>query len=257
MSYYRQGPFRGSHGGQVTIGIPPVTPMLKWIMIAVGAVWLLQVFALLLFKSNAPTAWFGLTPRDVFHGMLWQPLTYMWLHDPRTLGHVGFNLLFLWMFSGDLERRWGSYGFLRYYLVCGVGAAPFIVAAGYIAGTTDTPMGAFDAAAVPTIGLSGALYGVILAYGLIFSERTVLLMMIIPVKARTFALIFFAIAFFSTLGQSASGVSHVAHLGGMVVGWLYLKRAWRVGEFYRELRWKMTRRKFRVIPPDDDDRWIH
>jgi membrane associated rhomboid family serine protease len=255
MSYYRQGPFRG--GGQVTIGVPPVTPMLKRILIVCGAVWLVQVFALLLFKSNALSALFGVVPRDFLRGFIWQPLTYMWLHDPRGLTHVGFNCLFLWMFSGDLERRWGSRAFLRYYLVCGVGAAPFIIAAGFLAGPTQTPVGAFDPAAVPTIGLSGALYGIILAYGMVFSERTVLLMLIFPVKARTFAIVFFAIAFFSTIGQSASGVSHVAHLGGMVVGFLYLKRAWRFGEFYRGLRWKMQRRKFKVISREDEDRWLH
>ena len=83
-----------------------------------------------------------------------------------------------------------------------------------------------------------------------------LFMLIFPMRARTFAWIMFAVTFVFTLGHSAGGVSHVAHLGGMVVGYLYLKRAWRLREFLDELRWKLRRRKFKVMPPKDDD-WIH
>ena len=99
----------------------------------------------------------------------------------------------------------------------------------------------------PTVGASGAIFGVIVAYGVVFAERVIYLMVLFPIKARTFAWIMFAVAFLSMLTQSASGVSNIAHLGGMVVGWLYLKRAWRVGEMSpRAARWHQ-RRTFRVM----------
>jgi membrane associated rhomboid family serine protease len=95
-----------------------------------------------------------------------------------------------------------------------------------------------------------------IAYGIVFANRPILFMMIFPMYARTFAWILFAFAFFSTWSASSSGVSHVAHLGGAITGYLYLKRAWRVGDFYRELRWKLRRRRFKVMPPDDDH-WVN
>jgi membrane associated rhomboid family serine protease len=91
---------------------------------------------------------------------------------------------------------------------------------------------------------------------MIFSQRIILFMMIFPMRARTFAWVMFGVSFFFTFTHSAGPVSHVAHLGGAVVGFLYLKRAWRVRPWIDELRWKLKRRKFKVMPPKDDD-WIH
>jgi membrane associated rhomboid family serine protease len=82
-------------------------------------------------------------------------------------------------------------------------------------------------------------------------------MLLFPIKARTMAWILFGIAFISNLTPQADGVSHIAHLGGMVVGWLYLKRAWRLTEVWRELVWRIRRRRFKVMPPDDSDRFLH
>jgi membrane associated rhomboid family serine protease len=155
------------------------------------------------------------------------------------------NMLFLYLLGGDLERHWGGRRFLRYYLICGIGAGVVVAVAGKLGGV-----------GIPTIGASGAIYGLLLAYGIVFAERTVLFMLIFPMKARTLSWILFGVAFFSTWDPRGSGVSHVAHLGGMVVGYLYLKRAWRVQDFYREIRWRLRRRRFRVMPPDQD-RWIH
>ena len=127
-----------------------------------------------------------------------------------------------------------------------MGAAVFIIV-----------LGLFASPNIPTVGASGAIYGVIMAYGIIFAQRTILFMMIFPMKARTFSMILFAIAFISTFDR-VGGVSHVAHLGGAVTGYLYLKRAWRFGDFYREMRWKVKRRRFKVMPPSDqDDHWIN
>ncbi len=256
MSYYRQGPFRGPGGG-VTIGVPSLTPMVRAIMIACGAVWLVQYLGYRMLGRDVLSQWLGLVPANLL-GYLWQPFSYMWLHSPATIFHVFFNMLFLWLLGSDLERRWGSRGFLRYYLVCGIGAAPFIILAGLASrGAEVASLVGGDPASIPTIGASGAVYGIILAYGMVFADRTILFMLIFPMRARTFAIVLFVIAFFSTLDTRSVDISHVAHLGGMVVGYLYLKRAWRVGEFYRELRWKVRRRRFRVIPPRDDDPWVN
>jgi membrane associated rhomboid family serine protease len=243
MGYYRQGP----GGGGVTIGVPPLTPMVKRIVIVCASVWALQ-FILGMFGQYWPALVFGVVPAWFIRGFLWQPLTYLFLHDNAMIMHLVINMLILWMIGGDLERNWGSRGFLRYYLVCGVGAGLLVVVL--------APFGSADAMTRPTIGASGAIYGLILAYGVLFSERTMLFMMIFPMKARTLAIILFFIAFVSAFG-SGSRISHVAHLGGMVIGYLYLKRAWRVGEFYRELKWKLARRRFRVVQRDDQDRWMH
>jgi membrane associated rhomboid family serine protease len=152
----------------------------------------------------------------------------------------------LWMFGGELERYFGSRAFLRFYLVCGVGG-----------GIAATLAGAWTASAwAPTIGASGALFGLFVAYGVVFAERIILFMLMFPMKARTMAMLMAALNLVYAVTQPNSGVSYVAHLGGGLTGYLFLKRAWRLGEFYREMRWKLRRRRFRVMPPDDD-RWVH
>jgi len=258
MSYYRQGPFRPGGGG-LGFGVPPVTPYLKALMIACGAVWLLQVLLAFVGFQIAGLTFeriFGVVPLLVIRGMIWQPFTYMFLHDPLGPMHLLFNLLFLWMFGGELERVWGSREFLRYYVVCGVGGGVFITLMGLISGWT----GSGEALYAPTIGASGALFGLMTAYGMIFGERMVLFMLIFPMKARTMAMILFAVAFFYTFTGSGGNISHVGHLGGAITGFLYLKRVWRVGDLYRELRWKIRRRRFKVMQhesKDDFDRWVN
>jgi membrane associated rhomboid family serine protease len=249
MSFYRQGPGRPTGPG-VRLGVPGLTPYIKIIMIVCGAVWLLQVLLYSLQIMDL-SPWLGVVPSGIASGRIWQPLTYMFLHDPRGLLHLLFNMLMLWMFGGELERYWGGRAFLRYYMVCGIGAGVITFLVNYfLAGLRDTPV----------IGASGAIFGLFMAYGMIFSERTVLFMLIFPMKARTMALIMFGITFFYTVTQAGAGISHVSHLAGAVVGFLYLKRAWRLGAFYREMRWKMMRKKFKVMPPDDQDkfdRWVN
>jgi len=249
MSYYRNPPHRGSG---VHLGLPAVTPVNKALMIACGAVWAVQlVFGMI---AGAPDlqSWLGVVPGMTAHGAVWQPVTYMFLHSPRDPFHILLNMLVLWMFGGELERHWGGRRYLTFYLVCGVGAGLFVVGQGLLRASI-----APFALVTPTIGASGAIYGVILAYGMTFAERVVLFMMIFPMRARTMTWLLFAIAFLSNFSQSQDKVSHVAHLGGMVVGWLYLKRAWRMGDLFRELRWKIRRRRFKVTPPGDGDRWLH
>jgi membrane associated rhomboid family serine protease len=258
VSYYRHGPHRPSGPG-IQLGVPRVTPYVKLIMIVCGAVWFLQFLAVVV-TANPPvdpgldvSPYLGVVPAKFL--WVWQPFTYMFLHSPGGPFHLVFNMLMLWMFGSELERHWGSRAFLRYYLVCGVGAGIAAILFGHLTGDVHRP----------TIGASGAIFGLFIAYGMVFAERNILFMLIIPMKARTMAIIMFALTFFYTWSQYAgsptySRVSHIAHLGGAVAGFLYLKRAWRVGELYRELRWKMQRRKFKVMSSkdeDDSDRWVN
>ncbi len=245
MSYYRSTGSRG-FGGGATIGLPTVTPVNKALMIACGAVFAGQILSGMLFPEFNLELYLGLVPVRVAQGWVWQLVTYMFLHSPVMISHILFNLLTMWMFGGDLERHWGGRKYLTYWFVCGIGA-----------GICVTLAGAFRGVAIPTIGASGAIYGLILAYGTIFAERRILFSFLFPIKARTLAWILFAIAFVSNLTPHTDGISHVAHLGGMAAGWIYLNRAWRVTEMWRELVWRIRRRKFKIMPPDDRDRWIH
>jgi membrane associated rhomboid family serine protease len=246
MSYYRNAPSRGGWGGGEVLGLPSITPVNKALMIACGVVWGVQVLLGPILGKVDLSLYLGLDPVAVVHGAIWQLATYLFLHSPVAYSHILFNLLTMWMVGGDLERHWGGRKFLIYWFVCGVGA-----------GVCVTLAGAFRPGSTITIGASGAIYGLLLAYGTIFAERRLLFMMMFPIKARTMAWILFGIAFISSLGPRIDPVSHVAHLGGMVVGWLYLKRAWRLTEVWRELVWRVRRRRFKVMPPNDSDRWIH
>jgi membrane associated rhomboid family serine protease len=236
----------------MSIGVPGLTPMVKLIIIVSVAVWAVQ-FAFGLARIDI--AWgingygLGVVPHKVVRGALWELVTYVFVHDPLGPMHVLFNMLMLWMFGGELERFWGRQPFLRYYLVCGVGG-------GISATLLGLAFGGGHARAM-TIGASGALFGLFVAFGIVFARRTVLFMFIFPMQARTMALILVGLNLFYLFSQPGSGVSHIAHLGGALTGYLYLKRAWRIGEFFRELRWKIRRRKFKVMSPKDPDEWIH
>ncbi len=250
MSFYRQGPSRPAGVG---IAIPRLTPYVKYIIIGCTAMWIIQFVA---DQNGAVSRIFGLVPdsvigRGVPGPFVWQPLTYMFLHaPPPVLQHILFNMLILWMFGSELEGLWGSQAFLRYYIVCGVGAGLSAAILGL-----SLPWGRPDAA---TIGASGAIYGLMIAYGMVFANRPILFMMIFPMRARTFAWLLFAMAFILTIDTSPGSVSHVAHVGGAATGYLYLKRAWRIRDFYRELHFRIRRRRFKVMPPDDPgDRWLN
>jgi membrane associated rhomboid family serine protease len=194
----------------------------------------------------------GLTPRDVFEGFaLWQPFTYLFLHSTGGFGHILFNMLALWMIGTELERTWGTRFFTKYYLITGLGAAATQMLLGLFSDTFYY---------TTTIGASGAIYGLLLAYAMYFPHR-MLILFIFPVPARIAVTILGAIAFLSSMSGAGGGVAHSAHLGGLVVGYIYLKslRSRPMDELkYRYLRWKMgrARSKFDVYSggrsPDDD-----
>lgn len=259
------------YGGYGGFG-SPLTPIVKKLILANAAVFF---FTLLLQVFSPPLAvgfaeWFGLVPqRMLFGGALWQPVTYLFLHGGFM--HVFFNMFGLWMFGVTLERDWGGRRFLRYYFLTGVGAGLFSVLIttlgvqfGWLASR-----GALNPMMIPTIGASGAIYGILLAFGLLYPRTPIFIWFLFPIPARIFVLIFGALAFVSALGAPGSGVSHVAHLGGMLFGLFYLRGGWLLRRArYRYADWQLrqARRKFDVYMQDEDesdrdrprpDRWVN
>lgn len=138
----------------------------------------------------------------------WQLITYMFLH--AGFGHVLFNLFALWIFGQGIENFWGTKRFTIYYFLTGIGAALLHM---WISGT-----------GAPTVGASGAVFGILLAFGMMFPDRYIILLIPpIPIKAKYFVAIFGAIELFSGIMRPDSGIAHFAHLGGMVIGFLLIK----------------------------------
>lgn len=204
--------------------VSPLTPIVKKLIIINVGVWffltvLLQNFFL---SPGTLNSIFGLVPEFfVQKFFVWQIFTYMFFHAV-SIGHILFNMLLLWWLGSELEMRWGSRLFLIYYLACGVGAGLI-----YLVGLTfyQLVVGPNLAWLAPVIGASGAIYGLLLAYGIIFGERVVLFFMLFPMKAKYFVMILSAIEFVTLLNSGVGGdsnVSNLAHLGGLVAGYLFL-----------------------------------
>ncbi len=242
MAYYRQS---------ISFG-PPLTPMVKRLIIVTSAAFLLTFIPAQVLGWLAPYEWLGLRPYDVTHYpfLVFQLVTYLFLHAGWF--HVIFNLFALWMLGADLENLWGGRQFLFYYFLTGIGA-----------GLCDVLLEPSSHAS--TIGCSGAVFGLLLAYGLLFPDRPILLYFIIPIKAKWFVLIMGLIEFVSSLSNPGSGVSHVAHLGGMLVGYLYLRGGHLpagVQLRYRDWKRARLRRKFEVYMrkqerKDEHGKWIN
>jgi membrane associated rhomboid family serine protease len=196
---------------------------------------------------------FGLRPRDVLlGGRVWQVATYMFLHG--DIGHILFNMLALWMFGTELERMWGTRTFLRYYFIVGMAAAASTIV---ISATMPFASRTFE---TTTIGASGAIYGLLLAYGLSFPNRPILIYFVFPIPAKYFVMILGAIALLMSVSDSGGGIAHITHLGGLAAGYLLLRgrNLSPANEVrYRYLRWKMdrARKKFGVHTGGRKDSW--
>ena len=237
-----------SYASSFSFGPGPISTALKAIIGANVVLFLAQYF------SPLVTDVFALRPVAVVHGFaVWQLVTYMFLHG--GIGHLVVNMLTLWMFGTELERTWGTRYFVKYYFTTGVGAGVITVLFSLL------PLAiANNVYFAPTVGASGAIFALLLAYGLYFPNRLIYLYLVFPIPAKYFVLIIGAISFFA-----GGGVAHATHLGGVIVGYLMLKtpRAHPIAEIkYRYLKWKINRvrRKFDVYSggrADDWDRRIH
>ena len=235
-----------------SFGPGPITPAVKAIILANIAFFVVSLFYRPLID------YLGLTPELVLEkGWIWQLATYMFLHSPSGPAHILFNMLGIWMFGVELERLWGTRFFTRFYAVTGLGAGATVVLASLL------PIEALRLTyGAVTIGASGALYGLLMAFALYYPDRPILMFLLFPIPAKYFVMILGALAFWISPG---SGVSNSAHLGGLLFGYLYLKGK-RTGGItaeikYRYLKWKMNRlrRKFDVYSGGrgDWDRHIH
>ena len=172
---------------------------------------------------------FGLVPSTfVADLMLWQPFTYMFLHAPFYssvgISHILLNMLGLWVFGRELEQAWGKTKFLRYYFIIGIGSGLITY---FFQMNSDNPV----------IGASGAVYGVLLAYGVSYPNRMLYIWGLIPVRSLWLVIIMGSIAFFGLLGN-ADGISHVTHISGMLIGYVLLKKNWRWRDIWFAIRKK-------------------
>jgi membrane associated rhomboid family serine protease len=159
----------------------------------------------------------------------WTIVTYMFVHGGFL--HILMNMLFLFFFGPPLEERWGGKEFIKYYAICGIGAALFNLV--FSEGTI--------------VGASGAVYGVMLAYALNWPNSPIWIYAIFPIKAKYLVMILGAISFFSAFGGAQDGIAHYAHLGGLVVGYVYLKKAWEIGARLEGLKKSLRKRRLSVV----------
>jgi len=236
-------PPRYEHGGpyqyRVSFG-GPITPAVRALIILNVAVFVME---LVVAGAGGETAlgtlfeWFALTPAAVFTKLfVWQLVTYMFLHAPQGIFHILFNMLILWMLGSDVERTWGARRFVRYYLICGIGG-------GLAHCLFWQPV---------TIGASGAVFGIIIAFAMLFPRRTILFMGLFPLTARQLALILTGIELLSLGAFTPDGVAHLAHLGGALTGFLLIRGFWDPRQVWYDLKWRLRRRRFRMITRQDE-----
>jgi membrane associated rhomboid family serine protease len=240
------------YASSFSFGPGPISTTLKALIAANVVMFLITSF------SQAVVPYLGLVPTFVLHkAWVWQVATYMFLHG--GIFHIVFNMLALWMFGAELERIWGTRYFLKFYFVTGIGAGILTVV------FSTLPFGfAQQIQHSIVIGASGAIYGLLLAYALYFPDRPIYMYFVFPIPAKIFVAIMGAIAFFSSLSE-AGGVANATHLGGLLVGYLFLKGAkiHPLSEMkYRYLKWKINRvrKKFDVYSggrSKDYDRHVH
>jgi membrane associated rhomboid family serine protease len=212
---------------QISFSVAPMTPAVKWLIIINVAIWFgLQVVLESMIKQPI-SKYLSLVPAQfLFDYQIWQAVTYMFLHSLQVT-HILFNMLMLWFFGSEVEQAWGSKKFIIYYLFSGIGAA-LIYCFGMALYTYFT--GDIRQLVIPVIGASGALFGVMVAYGVLFGDRTVYFFMLFPMKARVFVLLMGLIEFANMMTSQASGseVAYLAHLGGIASGFAFiLFERWR------------------------------
>jgi len=207
---------------QMQMAAPPFTKSVKALIITNVVVWVAFVVILqnLILRNTVIFDIFALVPsRTITQFWVWQLFTYMFLHASGVF-HVLFNMLVLWFFGSELEGRWGTRFFLSYYFACGLGAGLIYLIGTFSYAFITGDVGTMEA---PLVGASGATYGLLLAYGILFGEREIYFMMLFPMKAKYFVLIIGLVELITLLDAGmGSQTANLAHLGGIVVGFAYL-----------------------------------
>lgn len=191
---------------------PSLPRGIKMLLIANGLVYLLQLII-----GQGMIEVFGCTPVKVLQDLsVYQLVTYMFLHG--GLFHILINMFVLWMFGPEIELTWGTKQFFKYYFLTGISGGIFTVML-----QPNSP--------IPTIGASAAIYGILVAYAMMFPNRTIYLYFLVPIKVKYAVILFVGLEFLASFSGRTDGVGHYAHLGGAVVGFLYLKLDWRLRRF--------------------------
>jgi membrane associated rhomboid family serine protease len=218
-NYYRPGGF----------GFSFFPPVIKNLLIINGVVFFIQIFGDQISTGTGLTfsdiimKYFALMPLEGFEAgrrgiepivwnfYPWQLISYQFMHITSGIGHILFNMFALWMFGMEIENMWGSKKFLTFYLLCGVSAGIFHLILSPI----------LSGAGVPTIGASGAIYGVLIAFGVIFPNRYIFLYFLIPIKAK-YLITFMILLEIFAVNSAGSTVAHLAHLGGALAGFIFI-----------------------------------
>ncbi|MDR3749487.1 MAG: rhomboid family intramembrane serine protease [Acidobacteriota bacterium] len=245
-------------GRSMSLSFPPFTPAVKQLLIANGAVFLLftllGAFGATSFFADWMYVHLGLEGYAVVHGEIWQLVTYAFLH--AGLMHILFNLLALWMFGAQLEMDWGYSLFMQFYFFCVIGAALVTVAVSFTGLLGVSPH-------TLTVGASGGIYGLLLAFGILHGESEIMLFPLpFLIKAKYFVMGIIALALYGALASSHGGgqsIAYMAHLGGALFGYIWLKfvprrgfgflaseRAFGLRNSYYRWKRKRAARKFEV-----------
>lgn len=233
MGYTRLRYTRSSFFGYLTPGV-------KWLLIINTAIYLLMYLGGSAVQRPANVLLALWAEAAIRSGYIWQPFTYMFIHGGLT--HILFNMLALWMFGSMLEQDWGTRRFLKYYFLCGIAAGICVLLANVAIGDWTTR----------TVGSSGAIFGLLVAFGVLYPNQTVLMNFLFPIKAKYMVMIYAGIELLLSMSSHNSGVSSVAHLGGMAFGYIYLKGKlpamklpdWRSA--YRQWKLQRAKKKFQV-----------
>ena len=189
-----------------------LTPVVKNILLANVLVFIITLNPSLYYTISSL---FALQSGEVFNNFqIWRLASYMFLHG--DFWHIFFNMFVFWMFGRELEQEWGGREFLKYYFICGIGAGLLNILL----------------TSAPTIGASGAIYGIMVAYALRYPNREIYIYFLFPVKIKYFVGFLALVSFFSTWNAQGDGIAHAAHLGGMIIGFIYLR--------YRQGLWRMS-----------------
>lgn len=237
MSYYRYGGYwRGYDSGYIRPRL--FGGAIRTIIVINVAVYLvMMLFGLQRFFSFN----FGLVPRSVIgKGYVWQLVTYLFVHG--GFWHLFWNMFVLWMFGTEIENYWGKKEFFKYYFITGVGAGVITLLC-----SIGSP--------VPVVGASGAIYGILVAFGMMFPDRYIYFYFLIPIKAKYFVILMGIMTFVSSLSPGYSNISHLTHLGGLLIGFVYLKREWiwfKLGAKLPSFDFKKVVRKAKKSPGDRD-----
>jgi len=226
-------------------------PGVKWLLIVNTVIFVLTYLSPFQLQQHIRLVLALSAQAAVRNLFVWQLVTYMFLHG--NILHILFNLLTLWFFGSPLERDWGTRRFLKFYFYCGIAAGVCVLVVNILLGDWGTI----------TLGASGAIFGVLVAFAVMYPNQIVLLI-IFPIKAKYLVMIYVAIELLLTFGPN-TGVSTIAHLGGAAFGFLYLKRGVPglplpdVGGAYAQWKLRRAKKKFQTFMKKRDNRgpWVN